>query len=263
MRINTNNNTTHHTNIQSRSKQSFKGWLKYTNSKGVQKMINTDTIQNLEAKKLTYVLKNDAFTGKYKFDIVKLILKDDKRVIASEIGEKTKTSNWRKNGIIDSSSNNSNSISFFIEEGRKTSLEQSSKDMKSEVLDKIDLVVSNFDDFVKSFQKAINEGFATVKSNALPDDGKLADNFSSYTRKNIPITYKTTYESRFFPGYGIENVETSCIDKIPSKKIIEEKMKSFNEPLKKEYNKALDISYKIDAPLDNEYCYKRIEVLEL
>ena len=62
-------------------------------------MQNTDTIQNIESKKITYIIKDKKFTGNYIFDAVQILLKGDNRVCNRSKGKINGTINtgfWEK-----------------------------------------------------------------------------------------------------------------------------------------------------------------------
>jgi len=244
---------------------SFKGWLTYTNTQGVKKMINTDMIQNVESKKIIYILKDKKFTGNYIFDAVKILLKGDNRCIQNEIKNIKGKINTEGHSATVGYKNYNNDLSVFNTNSVSESKVHLSSNKHSEsiVLDKVDTVLIKFEDFTKEFSKALNNGFVELKSKILPNENIFKKDFFKHVDEHLPTKYAKTQE-KFWIGasFGWGYKDTYHIDDVPDLKTISKEMSGFDKKLKKAYGKTLEINYENDCPAENENYYKALEIIE-
>lgn len=244
----------------------FKGWLTYTNAQGVKKMLNTDSIQNIESKKIKYIIKDRKFTGNYIFDAVRILLNGDNRVTKNSVSEikgtvKTKTATISigeesiclgRTAYANPGYQHRNSA--VLEESFSDSDIKLDANTHSEsfVHDKWDTIIVNFQDFTKAFQTALTKGFGEVKSKALPEEHDIKGKFFSIVYKQLPTETRCYKEKKWFGmNHGFMECNAYEITNVPSVKTIKKKMADFDEPLKKEYGKNVKISYDNDCPGEN------------
>ena len=253
----------------------FKGWLTYTNTQGLKKMLNTDSIQNIESKKIKYIIKDRKFTGNYIFDAVRILLNGDNRVAQNSVSKikgtvKTKTATISigeesiclgRTAYANPGYQHRNSA--VLEESYSDSKINLDANTHSEsfVHDKWDTIIINFQDFTKAFQTALTKGFGEVKSKALPKEGDIKSKFFSIANEKLPTETRCYKERKWFGmNQGFMECNAYEIINVPSVATIKKNMADLDKPLKKEYGKNIQISYDNDCPGENG-AYDSFEII--
>ena len=254
--------TSHPPRTKNKTYPVFKGFLTYKNAEGVEKMINTDVIEQISKVELKREFMRPHFSVKYIFDAVQMFFKGDNRIQTN--GTKNSKINFRASFI-----ENTDSMSFGefknystvstghsydrIESQTSSSIRQGkifgsaqvdeTSNTNSIVLDKSDILIMPFNKFSIKLKEAFNNGFASINSKPLP---RLNENyFCREVESKIPINWKMYKE--------FDGEEHHTIEHLPSVDELQKGLKEFEKDLRKEYKDTLRIEYYPFSYFDNGY----------